>query len=137
MKKIKLNQLFKGLFVAVITVMVLSFVESCRKDNDDTSEDVKRQKIVFKAEASSGVNITKAVYGIDGNPITVNGLSGTTWSSPEINTEGVVYNSNVVVNATGVDATSTLKVQIIVDGELKKESVTSGQALSASTSYTF
>lgn len=137
MKKIKLNQLFKGLFVAVITVMVLSFVESCRKDNDDTSEDVKRQKIVFKAEASSGVNITKAVYGIDGNPITVNGLSGTTWSSPEINTEGVVYNSNVVVNATGVDATSTLKVQIFVDGELKKESVTSGQVLSASTSYTF
>lgn len=137
MKKIKLNRLFKGLFVAVITVMVLSFVESCRKDNDDTSEDVKRQKIVFKAEASSGVNITKAVYGIDGNPITVNGLSGTTWSSPEINTEGVVYNSNVVVNATGVDATSTLKVQIFVDGELKKESVTSGQALSASTSYTF
>lgn len=137
MKKIKSNQLFKGLFVAVITVMVLSFVESCRKDNDDTSEDVKRQKIVFKAEASSGVNITKAVYSIDGNPITVNGLSGTTWSSPEINTEGVVYNSNVVVNATGVDATSTLKVQIFVDGELKKESVTSGQALSASTSYTF
>ncbi|MGI9650734.1 hypothetical protein [Chryseobacterium sp. RLHN22] len=137
MKKIKLNQLFKGLFVAVITVMVLSFVESCRKDNDDTSEDVKRKKIVFKAEASSGVNITKAVYGIDGNPITVNGLSGATWSSPEINTEGVVYNSNIVVNATGVDATSTLKVQIFVDGELKKESVTSGQVLSASTSYTF
>lgn len=136
MRKIKLNQVFKGLFVAVITVMVLSFVESCRKD-DDTSEDVKTQKIIFKAEGSSGVNISKAVYGIDGNPITVNGLSGTTWSSPELTAEGVVYNSNVVVNATGVDAASTLKVQIWVDGQLKKESVSSGVTLSASTSYSF
>ncbi|AZB30381.1 MULTISPECIES: hypothetical protein [Chryseobacterium] len=137
MKKIKLNQVFKGVFVALITVMVLSLVESCRKDNDDTSEDIKTQKVVFKAEGSSGVNISKAVYGIDGNPITVTGLSGTTWTSPELTAEGVVYNSNVVVNATGVDAASTLKVQIWVDGQLKKESVSSGLTLSASTSYTF
>ncbi|MCX8525354.1 hypothetical protein OF897_15655 [Chryseobacterium formosus] len=136
MKKLKLNKVFKGLFVAVITVMILNFVESCRKD-DDTSEEIKTQKIVFKAEASSGVNITKAVYGIDGNPITVSGLNGTTWTSPEINAEGVVYNSNVVVNATGVDATSTLKVQIWVDGQLKAEGVSSGQNLMTSTSYTF
>jgi hypothetical protein len=137
MKKIKLNQVFKGVFVALITVMVLSVVESCRKDNDDTSEDIKTQKVVFKAEGSSGVNISKAVYGIDGNPITVTGLSGTTWTSPELTAEGVVYNSNVVVNATGVDAASTLKVQIWVDGQLKKESISSGLTLSASTSYTF
>lgn len=137
MKKIKLNQVFKGLFVAVITVMVLSFVESCRKDDDDASEDIKTQKVVFKAEGSSGVNISKAVYGIDGNPITVNGLSGATWTSPELTAEGVVYNTNVVVNATGVDAASTLKVQIWVDGQLKKESVSSGMTLSVSTSYTF
>ena len=137
MKKIKLNQVFKGLFVAVITVMVLSFVESCRKDDDDASEDIKTQKVVFKAEGSSGVNISKAVYGIDGNPITVNGLSGATWTSPEVTAEGVVYNTNVVVNATGVDAASTLKVQIWVDGQLKKESVSSGMTLSASTSYSF
>lgn len=137
MEKIKLNQVFKGLFVAVITVMVLSFVESCRKDDDDASEDIKTQKVVFKAEGSSGVNISKAVYGIDGNPITVNGLSGATWTSPELTAEGVVYNTNVVVNATGVDAASTLKVQIWVDGQLKKESVSSGMTLSASTSYTF
>lgn len=136
MKKIKLSRVCKGLFVAVMTVMVLSFVESCRKD-DDVSEDVKTQKIIFKAEGSSGVNISKAVYGIDGNPITVNGLSGTTWSSPELTAEGVVYNTNVVVNATGVDAASTLKVQIWVDGQLKKESVSSGVTLSASTSYSF
>lgn len=136
MKKIKLSRVFKGLFVAVITVMVLSFVESCRKD-DDVSEDIKTQKIIFKAEGSSGVNISKAVYGIDGNPITVTGLSGTTWSSPELTAEGIVYNSNIVVNATGVDAASTLKVQIWVDGQLKKESVSSGLTLSASTSYSF
>ncbi|MFL9833448.1 hypothetical protein [Chryseobacterium terrae] len=136
MKKIKLNPVFRGLFVALIAVMVLSFVESCRKD-DDVSEETKTQKIVFKAEGSTGVNISKAVYGIDGNPITVTGLSGTTWMSPEITMEGVIYNTNVVVNATGMDASSTLKVQIYVDGVLKKEGVSTGTNLSASTSYTF
>ncbi len=82
-----------------------------------------------------GTNIDGAVYGIDGNPTTATSLSGTTWSSPEVTSEAGAYNANVVVNAIGVDATSTLKVQIWVDGELKKEGTSSGQYLSASASY--
>jgi len=45
--------------------------------------------------------------------------------------------ANVAVNAIGASATSTLKVQIWVDGELKKEGTSSGQYLSASAAYTF
>ena len=136
MRKIKLNQVVKGSYVVLMVAIILGFVTSCKKDDDDVSE-TETHKIIFKAEGSAGTNISSAVYGIDGNPITVNGLSGTTWSSPELSTEGIVYNVNMVVNAVGADASSTLKVQIWVDGQLKKESVSSGMTLSALTSYTF
>lgn len=132
----KLKNLLKGSFLMLITAFIFGFITSCKND-DDVSETENTHKVIFKAEASSGTNINTAVYGIDGNPITVNGLSGTTWMSPEITTETQVYNSNVVVNATGANSSSTLKVQIWVDGELKKESTVTGQVLSASTSYSF
>lgn len=137
MRKIKLNQVLRGSYVVLMAAIIFGFVNSCKKDNDDDLSEIETHKIIFKAEASAGSNISKAVYGIDGNPITVTGLSGTTWSSPELTTEGAVYNVNVVVNAIGADASSTLKVQVWVDGVLKKEGVSSGQNLSASTSYTF
>ncbi|MFY1047125.1 hypothetical protein [Chryseobacterium sp. GP-SGM7] len=133
----KLKTVLKRSFLMLVTAFIFGFVTSCKNDGDDVSEANDTHKVIFKAEASSGSNISTAVYGIDGNPITVNGLSGTTWMSPEITTDTKVYNSNVVVNATGANSASTLKVQIWVDGELKKESTVTGKNLSASTSYSF
>ncbi len=138
MKKMRMNQLLRGAFVAVIAAMLIGFTASCSKDNDDNNNGAgKSHKVVFKAIASSGSNIDVAVYGIDGNPTTASSLSGTTWSSPEITSEPGAYNANVAVNAVGPTASATLKVQIWVDGELKKEGTSSGQYLSASASYTF
>ncbi|WP_228401658.1 hypothetical protein [Chryseobacterium sp. PMSZPI] len=135
-----MSQLLRGTLVAIMTVLFFGFVTSCSKDNDDNNNingGGKSHKIVFKAIASSGSNIDGAVYGIDGNATTASSLSGTTWSSPEVTSEPGAYNANVVVNAIGANASSTLKVQIWVDGELKKEGTSSGQYLSASASYTF
>ncbi|MDR3022570.1 hypothetical protein [Chryseobacterium sp.] len=138
MKKMRMNQLLRGAFVAVIAVMLIGFTVSCSNDDDDNVNGAgKSHKVVFKAIASSGSNIDVAVYGIDGNPTTASSLSGSTWSSPEVTSESGAYSANVAVNAIGADASATLKVQIWVDGELKKEGTSSGQYLSASTSYTF
>ncbi|MDR6370484.1 hypothetical protein J2795_002196 [Chryseobacterium bernardetii] len=138
MKKMRMNQLLRGAFVAVIAAMFIGFTASCSKDNDDNENGAgKSHKVVFKAIASSGSNIDVAVYGIDGNPTTASSLSGSTWSSPEVTSEPGAYSANVAVNAVGPNASATLKVQIWVDGELKKEGTSSGQYLSASTSYTF
>ncbi|MDN3694400.1 hypothetical protein QWZ06_19980 [Chryseobacterium tructae] len=138
MKKTRMNQLLRGTFVVVLATMLMGFVASCSKDDDDNVNGAKKShKVVFKAIASTGTNIDGAVYGIDGNPTSATSLSGTTWSSPEVTSEAGAYNANVVVNAIGVDASSTLKVQIWVDGELKKEGTSSGQYLSASASYIF
>ncbi len=139
MKKMRMNQLLRGAFVAMLAMMLIGFVSSCSNDDDDNNVNGagKSHKVVFKAIASAGSNIEIAVYGIDGNPTTASSLSGTTWSSPEITSEAGAYNANVAVNAIGADGSSTLKVQIWVDGELKKEGTSSGQYLSASASHTF
>lgn len=135
----KLNQLLRGALAMMLATMLIGFVSSCSSDDDDNPANGagKSHKVVFKAIASSGSNIDIAVYGIDGNPTTATSLSGTTWSSPEVTSEAGAYGANVAVSALGADASSTLKVQIWVDGELKKEGTSSGQILSASASYTF
>ena len=135
----KLKQVFKGTFLMLAAALIFGFVSSCSDDDDDDPVNGagETHKVVFKAIASSGSNIDVAVYGIDGNPTTASSLSGTTWSSPEVTAEKGAYTANVAVNAIGAGASSTLKVQIWVDGELKKEGTSSGQYLSASTSYTF
>lgn len=139
MKKMRMSQLLRGRFVVLLATMFIGFVSSCSKDDDDdnTPGSGKSHKVVFKAIASTGADIDVAVYGIDGNPTTASSLSGTTWTSPEVTSEAGAYNANVAVNAIGADASATLKVQIWVDGELKKEGTSSGQYLSASASYTF
>ena len=135
----KLKQVFKGTFLMLAAALIFGFVSSCSDDDADNPVNGagETHKVVFKAIASSGSNIDVAVYGIDGNPTTASSLSGTTWSSPEVTAEKGAYTANVAVNAIGTGASSTLKVQIWVDGELKKEGTSSGQYLSASTSYTF
>ncbi|AZB30382.1 MULTISPECIES: MmpS family transport accessory protein [Chryseobacterium] len=139
MKKMKLKNVLKGSFVMVMAALVFGFVTSCSNNDDDDNipGTNKTHKVVFKAEASAGSNIEIAVYGIDGNPTTATSLSGTTWSSPEITTEAGAMSANVAINAVGASTSSTLKVQIWVDGELKKEGTSSGQYLSASASHTF
>lgn len=136
----KMSQLLRGAFFVLLTTMLIGAVASCSKDDDDDNNvngSKKSHKVVFKAIASSGSNIEAAVYGIDGNPTTATSLSGSTWTSPEVTSEAGAYNANVVVNALGVNASSNLKVQIWVDGELKKEGTSTGQILSASASYVF
>ncbi|MCD0457596.1 hypothetical protein LPB85_19335 [Chryseobacterium sp. LC2016-27] len=135
----KLKNVLKGSFVMVMAALVFGFVTSCSNNDDDDNipGTNKTHKVVFKAEASAGSNIEIAVYGIDGNPTTATSLSGTTWSSPEITTEAGAMSANVAINAVGASTSSTLKVQIWVDGELKKEGTSSGQYLSASASHTF
>ncbi|PJJ62852.1 hypothetical protein [Chryseobacterium geocarposphaerae] len=138
MKKMKIVHVLKGTFMVVMATLFIGLVASCKNDDDDNIPGSgKSHKVVFKAIASSGSDIDVAVYGIDGNTTSASSLSGTTWSSPEVTAEAGAYSANVAVSATGANASSTLKVQVWVDGELKKEGTSSGQVLSASAGYTF
>ncbi|WP_419868404.1 hypothetical protein [Chryseobacterium sp. CT-SW4] len=134
------KNVLKGAFVLLLTTMFFGWVTSCSNDDDDNNgggNAGNSHKVVFKAIASAGSNIDVAVYAYDSNSTSATSLSGTTWTSPEITVPAGTYNVNVGATAIGADASSTLKVQIYVDGELKKEGTSSGQILSAQANYTF
>ncbi|SFN23764.1 hypothetical protein SAMN05421594_1737 [Chryseobacterium oleae] len=137
MKKSKIHQTIQYTLVVLVTAILLGFTASCKGDDDDDTPARKSHKVVFKAIASAGSNIKTAVYGYDSTNTTATSLSGTTWTSPEITSPAGAINVNVGVNATGSSSASTLKVQIFVDGELKKEGTSSGEILSATANYTF
>ena len=130
MKTLK-NYLLLG-FALTFTVVLLS----CSKKKDEQPSN-SSHKVVFKVEASAGSNIIVANYGYDGKVTQVGSLSGTTWSSPEI----TVPAGTIVVaggaGGNGANASSTIKMQIYVDGVLKKESTGSGVGLTVAVTHTF
>jgi hypothetical protein len=118
------------LFAAMLTT-------SCSKDKDDNNSPVTH-KVQFKAEASAGGSVYSASYGVDSDAHSATNLSGTSWSSPELTAPAGAYNANIVLNGVGTGNSSTLKVGIYVDGELKKEeSASPGRVLSVILNYKF
>lgn len=128
-------ELLKNKFAAltVMTAIVLSTL-GCSKDKDDTPSNTSH-KLVFKAEASSGSSLNTVVYGYDNSLTSVSSLSSTTWTSPEITAPANASVASVIMNAIGANASSTLKVQVYVDGVLKKEGTSAGSALSATAQF--
>ncbi|ACU59627.1 hypothetical protein [Chitinophaga pinensis] len=128
MKLLK-NYAFLALLLSLVFV-------ACSKD-DDNKPSSSSHKVYFKAVASTGSSISVAVWGYDGKTTTASSLSGTTWTSPEFEVPAGTIIANAAVSATGVNASSTLKLQVFVDGEMKDEGSSSGEILSASVSHSF
>lgn len=134
-KQRKVFQRFTTVCLTLIGLFAL--VTSCHGEEEKYEV---THKIVFKAEASAGSNITYIAHNGEGfHEINV---SGTTWTSSEITEkdrlragETVNRTKTVVAKATGASASSTLKVQIYVDGVLKKEVITTGQDLKSKADY--
>lgn len=116
-----------------IAVLSLVFIfSSCSKDSPAGTH-----KLQFKVSASAGSDLNIAVYGYDDNIKTISGLTGTTWQSEEITTTAGAVTAAINASAVGVDASSTLKVEIWVDGKKVKEGTGQGPALVAAASYSF
>ena len=118
----------------LFTIAIASFsFTGCSKKDDVPGN--ATNKVVFKAEASAGSSLSLAVYGYDATLTTASSLGGTSWTSPEITVPASANVASVVLNAMGASASSTLKVQVFVNGTLKKEGTSSGTALSATAQY--
>lgn len=76
-----------------------------------------------------------AVYGYDATLTTVSGINSQSWTSPELTVPSGANVASIIANAAGANASSTLKVQVYVDGVLKKEGTSTGTALSATAQY--
>jgi len=109
----------------------------CGKSKDSPSPSSQSHKLLFKAVASAGCDLTNVAYGTDNDIVSRSSLSGTTWQSDEISVPAGTSVATIAIGADGVDASSTLTVQIYVDGKLKKEGKGYGENLEASATYSF
>lgn len=117
---------------------LILFVSSCKKEPISSPPPIpSERKVIFVAEASAGCNISTVVYGYDASFTTATGLSGNTWTSPEITAPASAGSVSFSVSASGVNASSSLKLKIFVNGVLKKEATSTGPALSATANYPF
>lgn len=121
-------------FMASFFMMMAIFcLAGCSDDGDSNSPTT--HQVYFQAEASAGSSINQVVYGFDTSLTTATSLGGMTWKSAEITVPATATVLSINMNAIGVNASSTLKVQIYVDGVLKKEATGSGTALIAQAQY--
>lgn len=126
----------------IATFFILTFAAfaftACSKDDGADGPNLngtEQHKIVFKAETSAGATISHLLYGYDNSMTSVSGLSNATWVSPEVSVPANANMANFSVNGVGANANSTLKVQIFVDGILKKEETKTGTILAAQAQY--
>ncbi|SIQ71296.1 hypothetical protein SAMN05880574_1229 [Chryseobacterium sp. RU37D] len=128
---------------ALFAGVLLMGVTSCDR-SDDTPE--VNHKITYKAEVTGGT-ITNGKYAAfplerksDGTPVLSDiPAGGDKWSNEQSTSlrQGTKNPAILLVNATGANASSKLKIQIYVDGQLKSEKVATGQNLSADTQIEF
>ncbi len=117
----------------IVLICTIPFLLNCSSDDNEPNNTSK--KIVFKAETSAGSSINMAVYGYDATLTTVSGINSQSWTSPELTVPSGANVASIIANAAGANASSTLKVQVYVDGVLKKEGTSTGTALSATAQY--
>jgi len=135
----KQRKVFQRFTTVCLTLIGLfAVVTSCHGEEEKYEV---AHKIMFKAEASAGSNITHITHNGKGEVNQID-VSGTTWTSPEITEtnrlrvgETVNWTKTVIADAIGANASSTLKVQIYVDGVLKKEVITTGKGLTSRADY--
>ncbi|CAI8901054.1 hypothetical protein [Chryseobacterium sp. IT-36CA2] len=133
--------------VCLALVGLLAVLTSCKGNDDDVQREITH-KWYYKVEASSGSTINNIIYPNHYEPMSPNvsltSINGTTWKSPEFERKTWIWSSGkggeglftaIKAKATGVDASSTLKVQIYVNDILVKEMKDVGQTLTAEANY--
>lgn len=129
--KLSLRLLF---FPALLCM--LAFAGCSGKDDNPAPSG---HKIKYRAEVSSGSSLHTVVYmAASGQSTTLSNLTGTTWESAEFNMPASTGAVSIAGVGTAANASATIKVQIFVDGVMKKESTATGQtSFGASTTFYF
>jgi hypothetical protein len=118
----------------LLPVCALVLLAGCKKDKTSTPIGTT-SKVYFKAEVSAGSTIKMSTYGYDATLTTASSINSETWTSPEIDVPAGAHVASVSTSAMGAGSTATLKVQVYVNGELKKEGTSTGTALTSTVQY--
>jgi hypothetical protein len=138
MKTVSLKNITLSIFTLL---MAATLLVSCGKSNDSKpsggSGSSSSHKIIYKSTVTDGTIDIVDYTNAGGDQTTVTGLSVTSYTSPEITVPSSVGSVVFAVSGGGSSASSTITVQIYVDGVLKKTNTGSGTSLSAGTGYSF
>jgi len=125
---------FKSIIYASIFAFIsIISIASCSDNDDPVIPQTGNVKATFRIVGSSGVNITSIVFYENNTIATRSGNFGAEWTSHEVENDG----THTMINATasGPSDQSTIKVQILIDGKVVKESpVSQGKILVTSLS---
>ena len=127
-----MKKIARTLSLSFIIMLAVTVLFSCKKENKSGTHKVK-----FKAETSSDAKLSSVVYTNETGNTTNSSVNSSSFSSSELTIPSSIPVITFGASGTGANAGSTLKVQIWVDGNLVKESIGTGTALSATTTYSF
>lgn len=120
---------FKAVLFFLISIIV-AFQSGCQKSEKDDHL-WKPKKAIFKAHTSGDTKIQTVGYGFDGTLTNVSGINSTGWTSGEVDIPHGATVASIYSNAMSVGKVDTITVQIYIDGVLKEEGRSFGNALSA------
>ncbi|RZJ79759.1 MAG: hypothetical protein EOO47_09800 [Flavobacterium sp.] len=125
----KIAKILSVSFVVLATTLLFS----CKKDDDKKAS----HEVEYKVSITSGSLSTIVHTNNQGDQTTLTSISGTSWSSGKITIPSTVPVIGFGANATSTDAGAKMTVQIIVDGEVKKENTSTGTVMSSTSTYQF
>ncbi|MEO4004460.1 MULTISPECIES: hypothetical protein [unclassified Flavobacterium] len=129
----------KKILTTLVLTMAFGLIStSCSSDGDGSGNATggSSKMVRYKAIASDNAKIDVIAYtNAQGDMTTHTDINATTWESPEISmpasVQAISFGGSATVATQG--ETGTLKVQIIVNGEVVKENISTGSVMSAST----
>lgn len=124
------KKLLKSLLFVLLLTVTLS---GCSNDDGNSSNE---RKVTFKVIGTNGANITTIVYALDSETFPVLNVNSSNWTSEEITLPADVNNLSLSGNAIGSSASSSIRLEILVNGQVKKQQSASGTVMSTFTQYT-
>ena len=122
-------------FLFVLLFSVVTVVSSCKKDDDDGSQD---HMVQFEVKTSTGGVIKTIVTQVGTTKTDIFDPVGTTWKSDEFFVNSSQAQLNLDANASLPDVDSELTINLWIDGEIVKTDKKKGKGvLVASIDYSF
>lgn len=127
----------KILFLSVLVSTAALLVAGCSKE--DQVIDRNSREVEYRASGSPNMQIVSVAYtNIEGDLVTVSNVESNTWTSSKLTVPLSLPLVSLTVNGISIDGqTAELKAEIVVDGEVEREDISTGTTLIAQTDVTF
>ena len=134
------KKIFKIGFFMMLLCTAFSIVTSC-KDDDDEVEKPASYNVQFKATATNGAALTAVIYQIGTLQTSDYTVTGASWQSQEFSVPTseaqVSVSARAQADPNNPSPDAGLKIEILVNGEVKATKEAQGEDVTLSTVYSF